>query len=87
MAGMDKSQRKPIGVIGIINVGLSFLMPFVCVQFLLGWAWMYWQGDRWIEAAFAAPGLLMLVVYGISGAVGVINAVGYYRRKWGRQDK
>ncbi len=83
----SEPQRKPIGFIGVINVGLSFLMPFVCVQFLLGWAWMSYHGGRWIEATFAAPGLFALGIYGISAAVGVVNAVGYYRRKYGGQAK
>lgn len=86
MPGMNGSDppRKATGLIGITNVGLSFLMPFLGVQFLLGFAWMYYHGPRWIDAAFVAPGLFVLGFYGISAGFGIINAVGYYRKKYRR---
>ena len=81
---MDKNEmpRKQVPLIGFVNIGLSFLMPTVCLFFLLGGAWIYYYGTRWVEASFANPGLYMLVTVGISAVVGVINAVGYYRKNY-----
>ncbi len=75
-----RDRGKSIGVMGKINVGLSFLMPFVCLQILFNcplYGDLLTTGDFHVFSAAWA-----LLIMACSAAVGIANAQGYYRKKF-----
>ena len=61
----------------VINIGLSFLKPFVCLSLLLTGTHQYFRGIRIDEYTFIAFPAIM----GISALAGIVNAATYYRKR------
>lgn len=72
----NESPRKPSPIMVVINIGLSFLMPFVCLVVLLTGAHAYFRG----YGRFQEDSLIFLGIIGVSVVVGILNAAGYYRK-------
>ena len=72
---------KTTGLGDFINIGLTFLVPFVLLQMLLDGAliclFAFSQGYLPLT-----PGLKVVAV--ISAAVGIVNAIYCYRKKYQR---
>jgi SNF family Na+-dependent transporter len=81
MVDNKSSSQKSISVIGVINTLLSFIMPFFVIQILLTGAWMFFRGGP--DLSFLACFVVFPAIHAVSALVGVVNAVGYARKKFG----